>query len=94
LAIGGGEDMTPTNKKVDLKKIKFLRKRADFSLDEISKLLGYESPNGYYYLETGRSKFPAEALAKVADILGVQINELFFEDKIVKMAIEKPKEVS
>ncbi|NYV63766.1 helix-turn-helix transcriptional regulator [Bacillus sp. Gen3] len=76
-------------KKVDLEKIKALRKKAGLSLEEMARLLGYESQNGYYYLEIGRGKFPAETLAKVADILEVSINELFFENKITKMAKEQ-----
>jgi hypothetical protein len=32
---------------------------------------GYASINGYYYLETGQSKFTAETLALVAEILDV-----------------------
>lgn len=67
-------------KKVDLCKIKKLRKQFELSLDEMAKLLGYESANGYYYLEIGRGKFPAETLAKVADIFNVPINDLFFEE--------------
>ncbi|WP_117017115.1 helix-turn-helix domain-containing protein [Aeribacillus pallidus] len=78
--------MKYNHKKVDLNKIKTLRKKAGFSLEEMAKLLGYESQNGYYYLEIGRSKFPAETLAKVADILEVPINELFFEDKFAELA--------
>ncbi|WP_282140296.1 helix-turn-helix domain-containing protein [Cytobacillus oceanisediminis] len=72
--------------KVDLVKIKKLRKEFNLSLEEMAKLLGYESPNGYYYLEIGRGKFPAETLARVSEILKVPITELFFEDKIAKMA--------
>lgn len=75
-------------KKVDLEKIKNMRKQAELSLDEMAKLLGYESANGYYYLETGRGKFPAETLAKVSEIFKVPINELFFEEKIAEMAIK------
>ncbi|KZS47762.1 transcriptional regulator [Paenibacillus glucanolyticus] len=53
-------------KKVNLEKIKTLRKLKGLSLEEMSQLLGYESPNGYYYLEVGRGRFPAETLARVA----------------------------
>ncbi|WP_019420146.1 helix-turn-helix transcriptional regulator [Paenibacillus sp. OSY-SE] len=74
-------------KRVDLNKIKNLRKNAGFSLEYMATLLGYESANGYYYLEIGRGKFSAEALAKVADILGVPIDELFFEEKVTEMVI-------
>nr|BDD46662.1 hypothetical protein 5 [Bacillales bacterium] len=73
-------------KKVDLLKVKRLRKQKNISLEEMAKKLGYESANGYYYLENGRGKFPAEKLILVADILDVPIEQLFFEDKIAKMA--------
>ncbi|WP_339294383.1 helix-turn-helix transcriptional regulator [Paenibacillus sp. FSL W7-1279] len=73
-------------KKVNLEKIKAHRKANELSLEDMSKLLGYESANGYYYLETGRGKFTAEALAKVADRFGVPIDELFFVDDITEMA--------
>lgn len=71
-------------KKVDLLKIKQLRKSSNFSLEEMAQKLGYDSPNGYYYLEIGRSKFSAETLAKVADIFHVSIEDLFFEKKVAK----------
>ncbi|WP_318841571.1 helix-turn-helix transcriptional regulator [Metabacillus halosaccharovorans] len=74
------------NRKVDLLKIKKLRKQFELSLEDMAKLLGYESVNGYYYLEVGRGKFPAETLARVADIFKVPINELFFEEVITEMA--------
>ncbi|MEM5637577.1 helix-turn-helix transcriptional regulator [Bacillus toyonensis] len=49
-------------RKVNLKKIKDLRKEQQITLEEMSKILGYDSPNGYHYIEKGRSKFSAEAL--------------------------------
>jgi hypothetical protein len=63
-------------KTVDLKKLKQLRK-ARMSLEEMSRLLGYQSPNGYYYLEIGRTKITAEQLALIAQILHVDIEDLF-----------------
>lgn len=66
--------------KVNLVKIKEIRKQKGFTIEEMSRLLGYESLNGYYYLETGRGKFPAETLAKVANLLEVSIDHLFFEE--------------
>lgn len=74
------------NKQVDLEKIKKLRKEANISLEKMAELLGYESPNGYYYLETGRVKFPADKLAVVSEILNVPIDQLFFEVNFAKMA--------
>lgn len=70
--------------KVNLEKIKRLRKQHGYSLDKMAELLGYESPNGYYYLEIGRGKFPAETLSKVAGIFGVPITELFFDHEIAE----------
>ncbi|MFD0825812.1 helix-turn-helix domain-containing protein [Neobacillus sp. M.A.Huq-85] len=72
--------------RVDIEKIKLLRKTANISLEKMSELLGYDSLNGYYYLETGRIKFPAEKLAVVARVLNVPIEELFFDEQIAKMA--------
>jgi transcriptional regulator with XRE-family HTH domain len=79
-------------KRVDLKKIKDLRKSRGFSLEEMAIRLGYESANGYYYLEIGRGKFPAETLAKVAKIFEVEIDELFFEDEIADLVILDQKQ--
>ncbi|MGF9965357.1 helix-turn-helix transcriptional regulator [Bacillus rhizoplanae] len=78
--------MLQTVKKVDLEKIKCLRKELDFSVEEMSKRLGYKTINGYYYLETGRNKFSAETLAMVADIFDVPIADLFFEENVAGMA--------
>ncbi|ENQ3106553.1 helix-turn-helix transcriptional regulator [Bacillus cereus] len=69
--------MLQTVKKVDLNKIKRIRKKLEFSVEEMSKCLGYKTINGYYYLETGRNKFSAETLAMVADIFDVPIADLF-----------------
>ncbi|GGF83049.1 hypothetical protein GCM10010912_30220 [Paenibacillus albidus] len=81
-------------KKVDLDKMKGLRKNSRLSLEEMALLLGYESANGYYYLEVGRGKFPAETLAKVAMIFNVSIEELFFEDGVTNtVIINQKKEV-
>lgn len=75
-------------KRVNLERIKNLRKKAGLSLEYMAKTLGYESPNGYYYLEIGRGKFPAEALAKVADEFQVPIDSLFFVEKVAKTVME------
>jgi transcriptional regulator with XRE-family HTH domain len=71
---------------VDIEKIKEERKKANLSVEKMSALLGYDSPNGYYYLETGRIKFPAEKLALVSQIINVPIEELFFGNKIAETA--------
>ena len=71
--------------KVDLQKIKLARKRAGISLEEMANKLGYESPNGYFYLESGKSKFTAEKLAIVGQLLEIPISELFFKQKVTNL---------
>ncbi|HET7657879.1 MAG TPA: helix-turn-helix transcriptional regulator [Bacillales bacterium] len=68
-------------KRVDIDKIKRMRKSSRITLEEMAKHLGYKSPNGYYYLERGRSKFTAETLAEVADILGAPMEDLFLDTR-------------
>ncbi|MEK3747909.1 helix-turn-helix transcriptional regulator [Paenibacillus sp. FSL E2-8871] len=77
-------------KRVDLEKIKSLRKCIGLSLEEMASILGYESLNGYYYLEVGRGKFSAEALAKVADTFHVPLEQLFFEDEVTDSVTMEP----
>lgn len=79
--------------KVDLHKIKFSRKKAGISLEEMANHLGYDSPNGYFYLETGKSKFTAEKLAKVGEVLQIPINELFFKSKVTNLETLTSEEV-
>lgn len=67
------------SKKVDLEKIKGFRKGSGITLEDMAERLGYRSPNGYYYLERGRSKFTAEMLAEVADILDLSLQELMLD---------------
>ncbi|WP_025682764.1 helix-turn-helix transcriptional regulator [Paenibacillus maysiensis] len=71
-------------KRVDLSRIKLLRKNEGLSLEDMARFLGYISANGYYYLESGRGKFSAEALARVADIFDVSIESLFFIEKVTE----------
>ncbi|GGE64483.1 helix-turn-helix domain-containing protein [Priestia taiwanensis] len=84
--------MRQVSKKVDLNKIKRIRKKMKLSLEEMSERLGYKTLNGYYYLECGRTKFSAEALAIVADIFNVSVMELFYEEGIVK-TVKDEKEI-
>jgi len=66
-----------TRIRVDIDKIKRMRKHSRITLQEMAARLGYKSPNGYYYLERGRSKFTAEMLATVAEILETSLEDLF-----------------
>ncbi|MCO7176032.1 helix-turn-helix domain-containing protein [Sporolactobacillus kofuensis] len=64
---------------IDLNKLKNYR-QSKMTLQEMAFSLGYQSANGYYYLECGRSKISAETLAKVATVLNVPIQD-FFSDQ-------------
>lgn len=67
----------PAGPKVDLVKMKALRRRKGISQREMAKTLGYKSAVGYHYLETGRCAIQAEQLFRIAERLGVPIGELF-----------------
>ncbi|HBR33874.1 MAG TPA: XRE family transcriptional regulator [Firmicutes bacterium] len=56
---------------VDLKKMKQLRLEKDYSLKEMADYLGYKSPNGYLYLESGRCAIDATQLFLIAQKLEV-----------------------
>lgn len=62
---------------VDLSKMKELRNQNGLTLLEMSKALGYESPNGYHYLEQGIRHIKADQLPMIAEKLGVEITDLF-----------------
>lgn len=64
-------------KPVDLEKLKFLREKNGLSITEVSKYLGYKTPNGYLYLESGKCAIKAETLPLLAELFGVSINELY-----------------
>lgn len=70
--------------KVDLKKIKKLRKDKKISQKELAKKLGYKSGTGYHYIETGKRNIKAETLAKIAQILNVPIEELYDNEQSIK----------
>lgn len=71
--------------KVDLVKMKTLRRRKGISQREMAKTLGYKSAVGYHYLETGRCTIQAEQLFRIAQRLGVPIDELFLHPSCTDM---------
>ena len=77
-------------KRVDLKKIKNLRKSRKITQKHMAKKLGYESDTGYHYIESGKRKMTAEQLIIIAFELGVREDELYASDTTV-MVIRKEK---
>lgn len=71
--------MEPASPKVDLAKMRMLRRRKGISQREMARTLGYKSAVGYHYLETGRCAIQAEQLFCIAERLGVPIGELFLQ---------------
>lgn len=72
--------------KPDLSKLKQLRKEHRETLMDLSKLLGYESPNGYLYIENGRCKITLEQAKILADHYGVPVESLFFGNSFAETA--------
>ncbi|MEK4255455.1 helix-turn-helix transcriptional regulator [Ureibacillus sp. FSL K6-2830] len=64
---------------VNLDLIKRLRIKKNISIEQMSKLMGYKGYQGYYYKENGSRKMSADDIAKISILLGVPINDLFFE---------------
>lgn len=62
---------------VNIELLKELRIQKGLSVEEMSKLMGFESYQGYYYKESGARKMGADDVAKAAEILEVPIQKLF-----------------
>ena len=60
---------------INLKMMKKLRQEKGYSLKEMANFLGYESPNGYLYLESGRCAIDATKLFLIAQKLEVSCME-------------------
>lgn len=72
--------------KIDLEKIKRLRKAKGISLEDMASALGYKSPTGYYYLEIGRCAIDANHLPIIAQMVGISdIRELYAATQSTKM---------
>ncbi|MEZ5673021.1 MAG: helix-turn-helix transcriptional regulator [Thiotrichaceae bacterium] len=56
-------------------KIKIIRLCRDWSQEEMAAKLGY-SPNGYAKIERGETDIKVEKLEKIAEILGIELQQL------------------
>ncbi|PAD69904.1 transcriptional regulator [Bacillus sp. 7586-K] len=50
----------------------------------MAKKLGYKYASGYANIEMGRNKPSLEKAKQISEILGMDVNELFFEHKLHK----------
>lgn len=83
----GGVEMS----KVNLEKIKRLRKSYKLSQEEIAKKLGYSSLYPYHRKETGDQSFKAEELHQLSLIFNKPL-EYFFEHEVAKNATKMKEE--
>ncbi|MDF2056335.1 helix-turn-helix transcriptional regulator [Priestia megaterium] len=71
---------------MSLQKLKEARLAQGISQTFMAKKLGYSYPSGYANIETGRNKLSLANAKKIADILQMDVNELFFEKELHKMS--------
>ncbi|PGR09159.1 helix-turn-helix transcriptional regulator [Priestia megaterium] len=67
---------------MSLQKLKQARKAKGLSQTFMANKLGYTYPSGYANIETGRNKLSLENAKKIADILQMDVNELFFGEEL------------
>lgn len=79
--------------KVDLKKIKKLRKEKGLTQGYMAEKLEYKTPIGYHYLESGRCQIKADQLIIIAKELNTEVTSLFFGDKPTRTVEKKYKAV-
>jgi putative transcriptional regulator len=58
------------------------RKAKGISMTFMAEKLGYKSASGYANIESGYTKLSLEAAKKIAEILDVELDELFFKEKL------------
>lgn len=58
------------------------RKSKGISMTFMADKLGYRSASGYANIESGHTKLSLEAAKQIAGILDVEMDVLFFEDKL------------
>ncbi|MCP3026645.1 helix-turn-helix transcriptional regulator [Halobacillus sp. A5] len=77
--------------KLNLDKLKKLRKKNKLSQSEMAELLGMKSLYPYHRKESGNQPFKAEEIIEIANYFNVEI-EYFFVNEVAKNAINE-KEV-
>ncbi|KKI88640.1 DNA-binding protein [Bacillus sp. SA1-12] len=65
-----------------LKRLRDVRLSQGKSQTFMAKKLGYKYASGYANIEMGRTKPSLEKAKKISEILGVDVNYLFFYEKL------------
>ncbi len=68
--------------KVDLAKLRAARAYKGFTIQQMSKLLGYKA-NGYTYLESGKVPFTLPRLNQVCKVLQIDPRQLLVFEEVV-----------
>jgi len=63
-------------------KLRTIRKAKGLTQEQMAKALGYKDKSGYWYLENGRISITIDKAKKISEILGTNIDEIFFENNI------------
>ena len=62
--------------KIDIEKLKRLRTEKGYSISDLSQMLTYKTPTGYWLIETGVRKVSIDTLYRLAEIYNVPMEEL------------------
>lgn len=65
-------------------KLKKLRLKEGYTLQEMSGFLGYSSPNAYARKEKGERKFNLEEVKTISKLFNKTVEEIFFTHEIPK----------
>ncbi len=67
---------------MNLEKLKNLRRSKGITQAEMAKKLGYKGKSSYCMLENGQIRMPLDTAQKIAEILDVDVKNLFFEKQV------------
>jgi transcriptional regulator with XRE-family HTH domain len=69
-------------------RIKQLRTTKGMTQVDFARSIGYKHPSIISEIESGKKGIGAEKIPEIAKVLGVEINSLFFEEKVLDSRIK------
>ncbi len=61
---------------VDIRKLKELRETNKYSITEISKVIGYQTPTSYWLIERGRRNISIPSLYNLSKLYKINVEDL------------------